>query len=93
MERATAASQRLIAGVSELGLAEPSLLKTREEARRFFLFVILSVLVEQRTNRNPSNDAVAEKIKEDFSLELLAAVKTLRSLTKAAQTPAEGPKL
>lgn len=89
MNAASAASQRLVDGLASCGLLaapadEPARLKIREQARRLFLFILLSVLLEQRSGGDPFDRLVAERLKARFSGELLASRKALKSISRKA---------
>lgn len=80
LELAETASQRLVEG-----LACPANLKMREQSRHLFVFVILSVLLEDRKQH------LAQELKEAFALQQLGARKILKSLSQKALPAAKDP--
>ena len=87
MRLASAASESLVSGLASFGLldapeAEPARVQVREKARHLFLFVAISVLLEE----GGKGRADAERLKDLFALELLDVKKQIRKVAKAALT-------
>lgn len=95
---AEAAAGRLVDGLSSLGFLkepheQPARVQVREEAHRLFVFVLLSALLENRAGQPASDRAIAEKIKELYSLELMKARQALKSISRKTLPVSDSGKL
>jgi len=87
LELAETAAKQLVEGLVSFGLlagesAEPARLIVREQSRHLFLFVILSVLLENSPGPDHPARLTAESLKEKFSRQLVAARKTLKAVSQ-----------
>jgi hypothetical protein len=98
LELSEASAKQLVEGLASFGLlagedAEPARLVAREQARHLFLFVILSVLLENRPAQDPSDRLTAESLKEAFLLQAVKARKAVKAASEKSLPRPEAQKL
>lgn len=92
------AAGKLIDGLGSLGFLkepheQPARVQVREEAHRLFVFVVLSVLLENRAGQDAADREVAARIKELYSLELVKARQALKSIARTKLPVSDAGKL